>query len=282
MFIYQSRFLTRGEVWFDDEPDNTPVDWIYYRQRPSPVARGQLKYTVLIDLAKNPAQLLAEMDERTVRKIEDAEKSDQIRWERCEAKNPKFMDTVERIWNESAAARNFAPLDRAWLEKLIEADTLEASATRDAAGSLLTCHLSYVGKKRAQDLIAVSTPSGFPNMPLRNRINRANCLAHWKTILALKARGLRHYDFGGWYPGTTDLRLLGMNAFKKGFGGQVIREFECEEIRTFKGWFVLTTARMLARAKILDRIGSGQSSRAPKPKCNTHATAKNCEVSPAV
>jgi hypothetical protein len=100
-------------------------------------------------------------------------------------------------------------------------------------------------------------------------------------MLTLKARGFRHYDFGGWYPGTTDLRLLGMNAFKKGFGGQVIREFDCEEIQTFKGWVVLTVVSMLARAKILERIGSGQSGLGPKPESDIHATAKNCEVSPA-
>jgi hypothetical protein len=148
MFIYRSRFLTRGEVWFDDEPDGAPVDWIYYRQRPSPVPRARWKYfyTVLIDLAKNPAQLLAEMDERTVRKINDAETLDHTRWERCEAMDPKTMDTLERMWNECATARKSAPLDRAWLEKLIEAGALELSATQDPAGSVLTYHVSYVGK----------------------------------------------------------------------------------------------------------------------------------------
>jgi lipid II:glycine glycyltransferase (peptidoglycan interpeptide bridge formation enzyme) len=281
MFIYRSRFLTRGEVWFDEEPDDTPVDWIYYRQRPAPIARASWRYTRLIDLAKSPTQLLAEMDEKTVRKIEDAEKSDHTRWERCEAKDAKIMDAVERMWNESAAVRKSAPLDRAWLDKLIEAGALDLTVTKDTGGGVLTGHLTYVGKKRAQDLIAVSTPSPLPNRALRNRINRANCLGHWQTMLALKARGIRHYDFGGWYPGTTDLRYLGMNAFKKGFGGEVVRECDCEEIRTLKGWVVLTTARMLARTNLLDWIGSRPAGHTSQPENSTHATAKNCEISPA-
>ena len=44
MLIYRSRFLTRGEVWFDDEPDGASVDWIHYRQRSSPAAKGRWKY----------------------------------------------------------------------------------------------------------------------------------------------------------------------------------------------------------------------------------------------
>ncbi|MDE3066483.1 MAG: hypothetical protein KGJ60_02930 [Verrucomicrobiota bacterium] len=283
MFIYQSRFLIRGEVWFDDEQDDAPVDWIYYRQRPSPVARARSKcfYTLLIDLAKSPEQLRSETEEKTVQKIEAAEKNDRTRWERCEPEDPKIMDEVERMWNESAAARNSAPLDRPWVNKLIEAGALELSATKDAAGRVLTYHLSYVGKNRAQDLIVVSPSSALPNTALRSRINRANCLGHWQTMLALKGRGLRHYDFGGWYPGNTNVRLLGMNAFKKGFGGQVVREFDCQEIRTVKGWIVLTAARMFQRVRLLHGTGGRGTSRLRNPENQIHAAAKNCEVSPA-
>jgi hypothetical protein len=31
MLVYKSRFLTRGEVWYDEEPDGVRVDWIYHR-----------------------------------------------------------------------------------------------------------------------------------------------------------------------------------------------------------------------------------------------------------
>jgi hypothetical protein len=283
MLVYQSRFLTRGEVWFDDEPDDTSVDWVLYRQRPSPVPRARCKYfyTVLIDLAKSPAQLLADVDGKTVRKIADAEKLDHIRWERCEANNPKTMDAVERMWNEFAAARKSTPLDRAWLDKIIEAGALELSAAKDAAGNVLTYHLTYAGKKRAQDLIVVSPHTPVPNVTLRNRINRANCLGHWQTMLNLKERGFCHYDFGGWYRGTTDLQLLGMNAFKQSFGGQVVRGFECKEIRTLKGWFVLMVAKMFKQAGTFGANGGVKTTQPSKPEGDVPATAKSCEISPA-
>jgi hypothetical protein len=268
MLTFRSRFLTRGEVWFDEEPDGTPVDWIYYRQRPNPVARGRWKnfYTLLIDLTKSPAQLLSEMDVKTVRKIEQAEAMDLTRWERCEEKDPKNIDEIERMWNESAVAWKSRPLDRAWVDKLSEAGALEVSSTRDTRGNVLTYHLGYVGKKRAQDLMVVSPYCPQPNIGLRNRINRANCLGHWKTLLTLKERGIRQYDFGGWYSGTTDPRLLGMNLFKKGFGGHVVREFEGEEIRTMKGWTVLSAARILKRSGMLEWIVNARADQNRKDK----------------
>ena len=68
-------------------------------------------------------------------------------------------------------------------------------------------------------------------------------------MLRFKDQGVRYFDFGGWYPGTEDIQLLGANAFKKSLGGQVVREFECEQIITLKGWAMLTAARLIARAK---------------------------------
>jgi hypothetical protein len=268
MLIFKSRFLTRGEVWFDDEPNGTPVDWIYYRQRSRTVAKGRWKYyyTRLIDLAKSPAELQSEMDEKTIQKIKEAEEKDRTRWECLEARESKRMDAIETLWNQFSAATKSPRLDRNWLDKIIEAGALELSAVNDAEGNALTYHISYVGKRRAQDLIVVSRFSSTPNGALRKRINRANCFGHWKTLLALKERGLRYYDFGGWYPGTTDMRLLGMNAFKKGFGGQVVREYNCEQILTLKGWVVLNTARLLKRVKLFPSGSNLPGSPQPVPE----------------
>ena len=127
-----------------------------------------------------------------------------------------------------------------------------------------------------QNLIIVSRYRSIPNTALRNRINRANCLGHWNSLLASKERGLRYFDFGGWYPGSTDLRLLGMNAFKKGFGGQVVREYECEQILTMRGWVILTAVRMW------NKIRQSRSLSHPDSEGKINATpALDSKVSPA-
>jgi hypothetical protein len=78
VFVYRSRFLTRGEVWFDDGPDGRSIDWVLYRQcsRPIPKSAWRFFYTRLIDLSKSPEQLLAEMKDTTVAKIRQATEQD--------------------------------------------------------------------------------------------------------------------------------------------------------------------------------------------------------------
>jgi CelD/BcsL family acetyltransferase involved in cellulose biosynthesis len=98
-------------------------------------------------------------------------------------------------------------------------------------------------------LMSVSPPRTALAPAVRARTNRASCFLLWKSMLRLKGQGVRYFDFGGWYPGTEDIQLLGANAFKKSMGGKTIREFECEQIVTFKGWMLLTAARLLAWAK---------------------------------
>ena len=64
MIIYHSRFLTRGEVWFDNEVTSEPVDWIIFRQRSRPAAKGKWRpfYTRVIDLTQPAEALMAQMD----------------------------------------------------------------------------------------------------------------------------------------------------------------------------------------------------------------------------
>lgn len=284
MFIYKSRFLTRGEVWFDEEPDGTPVDWIYHRQCSSPVSGTRWKptHTLLIDLTKSPAQLLSEMDEKTVRKITEAQETDQLRWARYDARDPKVMDQVERMWNTFATANKTPLLERDWLDQIAKVGSLDLSAAADLSGNVLAYHLVFLTPKRARQLIAISPYRAVPDVAWRGAVSRANCFIHWKNFLDFKARRISCFDFGGWYTGKTNIQFLGINRFKKSLGGQVVREFECEEIRTLKGWIVLTTARILNRARLLGQPHDAPDVSLPKSKKDAHATAKNCEVSPAI
>jgi hypothetical protein len=134
---------------------------------------------------------------------------------------------------------------------MIRAGTFELAAARDPTGTLVVFGGLFRDKSRVQQLISVSPPRGALIPAIRVKTNRASCFLLWNTLLRLKAQGVRHFDFGGWYPGTEDIQLLGANAFKKSLGGEVIREFECEQIVSLKGRVVLTVARMIARAKEL-------------------------------
>ncbi len=251
MFVYQSRFMTRGEVWFDAEPDDAPVDWIYYRQRSSPLARGKWKrfHTRLIDLGKTPAELRAEMDAKTARRISAAEEEDRLWCERCDSKDTQLLDEVEEMWNQFAISQHTPVLEREWLDQISKAGALDVVAARDPFGNLLAYHLVLLTPKRARQLIAISPYKAVPSVAWRKAVSRANCLIHWHNFRVFREQGIHEFDFGGWYPGTTDIRLLGINRFKQSFGGRVVRQYEGKQAVTARGWLLLEAARILQRLR---------------------------------
>ena len=89
--------------------------------------------------------------------------------------------------------------------------------------------------------------------------NAAGRYLVWSDIIRYQEQGLRYFDFGGWYRGTTDQALLKINEFKRGFGGQVMREYRCEKILTLKGWLVLHVAKLLKLAKLFPSRPKGST-----------------------
>jgi hypothetical protein len=283
MFTYRSRFLTRGEVWYDEEPDATSVDWVYHRQRSSPLvgARCRHAYTLLIDLTIRPDQLLAGIEERTALKIIAAQNEDRLQWQRLDSRDVKTMDRVEAMWNEFAVLNKTPLFERDWVDEIARAGQLECSAASDPAGNVLAYHLVLLAGQRARQLIAIAPYRAVPDLAWRGAVSRANCFIHWMNFLAFRERGIPCFDFGGWYMGTTNIQFLGINRFKKSFGGRIVREFDCEEIRTIKGRVVLSTARLLKRAGLLNR-GEDLPASAPRTTYpNSNESPKDCEVSPA-
>jgi hypothetical protein len=252
MFTYQSRFLRRGEVWFDNQPTDKAVDWILYRNRSSPVAgaRSRHFYNRLIDLSKTPEAILADMDPKTVAKIQKATEDDKLTCEWHLVTNASEIEEIESMWNQSIESkRRWGKLDRNWLGEMISERAFELAAAIEPSGAMVVFSGLFRDKHRVQQLISVSPPRTALVPAVRAKTNRASCFLLWKTMLRLKEQGVRYFDFGGWYPGTDDIQLLGANAFKKSLGGQVVNEFECEQVKTLKGWALLTAARLIDRVK---------------------------------
>jgi hypothetical protein len=252
MITYKSRFLTRAEVWFDNEPTATarPVDWILYNLRSCPVPGAQSRsfYTLLIDLSQTQEQLRAQLSEDTAYKIRRARNRDKITCEWCDPRNPGVMDGFEQMYNAFAAIKGLPVLNRARLERLAAAGVLDVSAAKDPQGNILVYHANYRDERRATQLELPSLYRSLPQSAARNFSGRANRYLTWSNILRYKDQGLKSFDFGGWHLGT-DQDMLSINDFKRGFGGQVVREYQCEQILTLKGWVVLNAAKLLQQAK---------------------------------
>lgn len=258
MYICNSRFLTRGEVWYDDEPGDTrSVDWILYQQRSRPVPGAEWKYfyNYFVDLTRDTGQLWEQLNKDTAYKIRRARDRDQIICECCNPNDPVVLDRFEEMYNPFAASKGLGRLDRAQTDSMAAAGALDLSVARDSHGNALVYHANYRDRRRATQMQSPSLYWKLPGSATRNLAGRANRYLIWNDMMRYKEQGLKCFDFGGWYPGTADQALLKINEFKRGFGGQVMREYMCEQILTPKGWVVLKTARLLKRVRLL-RSGS--------------------------
>jgi len=136
------------------------------------------------------------------------------------------------------------------------------SVARDAQGNILVYHANYRDHQRATQLYLPSLYRSFSENGARSLIGRANRYLTWSDILRYKDQGLKYFDFGGWYPGS-DPEMLKINEFKRGFGGQILREYQCEQIVTLKAWLVLNGARLLKRSKVFSPIVKRRSAALP-------------------
>jgi len=266
MYTCKSRYLTRGEVWYDDEPGDTrSVDWILFRHRsnPFPGARSKQTCNYFVDLTQSVERLMDQLNKDTAYKIRRARDRDKITCDSCNPRDPAVLDRFEEMYNPFAAAKGLSRLDRVQLDSMAAAGVLDLSVARDAQGHVLVWHANHRDHRRASQSFSASLHRQLDSSAARNLIGRANRHLIWSDLLRYKEQGLQCFDFAGWYPGTTDQALLKINEFKRGFGGQVVREYQCEQILTRKAWVVLNSARLLKRAKLLRSAPKPQAPRSP-------------------
>ncbi len=273
MVTYKSRFLTRAEIWYDDQPDQTPaVDWLGYMQCSEPV-HGLLPaifYTRLIDLDQSRPQLLAGLNRDTAYKIRRARERDGIICEGCNPGDPAVMDRFEQMFNTFAALKGLAPLNRPRMEGMAAAGVLDLSAAKDPEGNTLVYHANHRDCRRATSLELPSLYRKCSDSSERNFISRANRLLMWSNILRYQEQGLKGFDFGGWYLGSTDQARLDINRFKAGFGGRIVREYNCVAVLSLKGRLVLAVAALLRRAGLFPtNTGTGPRRRTLQPTGTT-------------
>ena len=269
--IYKSRFLTWGEVWFDNEPDHLRVDCMRYMERRTPVpgTRTTDFFTYIVDLQPSPEQLMANLKGDTARKIRRAQEQDKIICEYRDPRDSAFMNQFEGLFNAFAAIKGITPLQRPRLEGMAAAGVLDFAVAKDPNGDVLVYHANYRDKERVSGLYSISLFRKLDDSAARNKISRANCLLTWTDFMHYKELGARSYDFGGWHQQGTDPAMVSVNRFKTNFNGRVLHEYQCEKILTLKGWIFLRAAVLLKRARLFPS------------RHHTHLVPAEAQTSPA-
>jgi len=245
MIYFRSRGAVFGECWFDDDSPNASshVDVLALRQVSSPVPASHCTpiLTLVSELTPNADELLAGFDRNCRRNISQADRRDGLSMEftgRPGAQIGAFRD----FYNEFAKQKNLRPADGAWLQAACDADRF-AIATVWQGREPLVRHGYITGGKT---ILLHCSASLFRNGDQEHRalIARANRWLHWRSMLYFVEHGATHYDWGGVFEDESTPERVGINRFKREFGGQPVRRFDCLVARSARGHLRLGLKRL--------------------------------------
>jgi hypothetical protein len=247
MIVYRKNLLRIAEYWNGEEPQLEQVDLVRCFQQPEP-REGMLCrefYTILLDLNRNPEQLLGDIKRDTRYEVRRAQGRDQLTYDCRDGQDQDAFRQFCDYYDSFAIQKTQPKLNRAWLSLLAEAGDLVLSQIIDSTGETLVWHAYHVSSDRATLFYSASLFRKFNSSAIRNRIGRANRYHHWQDMQRFKAEGISTYDFGGWYQGESDLQRLKINQFKEEFGGQIVKNYICERALTLKAKMFLRVRRLL-------------------------------------
>lgn len=248
MITYRTRWLTWCELWYDDDATAADADIVVYMQRARPVQGIRCKEfpTWVIDLTAETDDLLGAMPKDTRYEIRRAEGKDGVQYESWRDARDVF-DAFCDAYDQFAALKKQPRADRTRLRGFLEAEALDLSCVRGPDSHGLVWHAYYRSHDRVRLLLSASPQRAASDPTLRSLVGRANRYHHWRDMLRFKAAGATFYDFGGWYAGSTDAEMLGINRFKASFGGNIVVHYTGRHRATPKARFAAALNKVLGR-----------------------------------
>ena len=244
MIRIEGRAVVYGEVWYDEEPaGDSGVDIVLYRQREAPIADAQTTrlLTMVTDLSVQADAITEKFGKDCRYKISRAETKDGLRMEFITDPESR-LDEFRAFYDAFARQKSVAPSYHQWLLAACKARQLVLTSASQN-GEALVWH-AYLTSGRAVWL--QYTGSCFRNKgnDYRALVGRANRWLHWKEMLQFKEMGVKRYDWGGLFEDESVPENAGINSFKKDFGGQQVRTYDCTLPVTIRGrlWLPLRDA----------------------------------------
>ena len=244
MIRIRGRGAVYGEVWYDEElPRDAGVDIVMYRHRDAPVAdaRSTPFLSLINDLTVEEDAIADTFGKHCRQHIRRAETKDGLRMEFITDPENR-LDEFRAFYDAFARQKALGPSYREWLVAACKVRQLVlTSACLD--GEALVWHAYVVSGKTAR---LQYTGSCFRNRDsdYRALVGRANRWLHWKDMLRLKGLGMERYDWGGIFEDESAPDRAGINSFKREFGGQPVRTYDCTLPLTLRGrvWLPLRDA----------------------------------------
>ena len=211
--------IVRRELWFDEPWQRDGADLLVFYHWSQPVnPRASVEVCSLeVDLLRKPEELWKCVNSTTRNSVNRAKAeglSHQV-W----ANPPRdVLDEFFEFKRRFDAGRGMESADPVWMYAYAEQGALILSRACTSDGMPLVWH-SYARTPGWVRLLHSASLLAEADRNHRELISRANRYLHWRDMLECRELGSRRMDFGGWYNGTADEKLLRINAFKEQFGG---------------------------------------------------------------
>ena len=244
--VFNRGLYRSAVVFFDEKPNLQGIDIAHYLQRSGPVENGRCRefHTRLIDLLRSEDDLLADVRKDTRYEIRRAQDRDGVKCGRIDAHESGALERFRLAYDRFASEKKLAPSDGRVLEGYWRGGVLQLARAIHSDGRELVWHAYVVSSGRARLLHSASILHSAEDRDLRSLIGRANRLLHWFEMTSFKADGLGVYEHGGWSDYTNDDDKARINQFKESFGGHVVREFNCVQAISRRGWAVVAAQRL--------------------------------------
>ena len=235
MIRYKGRAAVYGEVWYEEElPPDSGVDIVVYRQKAAPMSgtRATPFLSLVIDLSADEATIMEEFGKDCRYKIRRAESKDGLHMEFSSDPESRLQE-FRAFYDAFARQKALQPCDWRWLIAARDARQLVLTAA-SRNGEALVWHAFLVSGKAAW---LQYTGSCFRDRDngYRAMVGRANRWLHWKEMQRFKELGITRYDWGGLFEDESVPERAGINRFKKEFGGQPVRTYDCTGPLTPRG-----------------------------------------------
>lgn len=242
MLFIRKRLLRVAHLWYGDPPPSKGVDFLVYNQSPIayPGIRWERKATLVLDLTKSEETLFSEMKKSYRTQIRRSQAAKNIVCRITDSPDSSERERFYDFYDRFARIKGLSVLDRTLLEGMARQGQLALASAHgitpgEDAPDLLVIISYLIYGDRARGLYSASKRLEDLDPEHLKLIGRANRLLNWEAIRWARGKGLRLYDFGGWYQGTEDAQRLSINQFKNGFGGERITAFEAIQGVTVPG-----------------------------------------------
>jgi hypothetical protein len=223
MIEIRRRMVVRRDVWFDEpwaEDGADLVVFYHWSGAVNPAAALEV-HSLEIDLRQPIAEIWKGVAPTARNLIQRAEKEG-ISVQMWANPGKETIDEFFEAHRRFAQERGLNSEDPIWMQTYCAQNALLLTRASTADGKPLVWHSYSKGKDWARLLHSISI-EGDPSQ--RKAIGWANRYLHWMDLLECQKQGIQRFDFGGWYSGTTDEKLLRINAFKEQFGGVKTRRY---------------------------------------------------------